>query len=47
MKPILLMALFTLLTSLSGCAKDRGLAPPPDSEQVTVTVKVPQQPGSA
>jgi hypothetical protein len=37
--PLILLALF----SLSGCAKDRSLAPPPDSEQVTVTVKVPKE----
>ncbi len=37
--PLVLLALF----SLSGCAKDRSLAPPADSEQVTVTVKVPNE----
>ncbi len=31
------------LLSLGGCAKDRSLAPPADSEQVTVTVKVPNE----
>lgn len=36
------IALLTLFVSLSGCAKDQGLAPPPDSEQITVTVKVPK-----
>ncbi len=36
---LMLLALF----SLSGCAKDRSLAPPADSEQVTVTVKVPKE----
>lgn len=35
--------LFILCTSLSGCAKDYGLAPPADSEKITVTVKVPDQ----
>ncbi|WP_256660551.1 hypothetical protein [Pseudomonas sp. G(2018)] len=37
------IALLTLLFSLSGCAKDYGLAPPADSEQITVTVKVPKE----
>ncbi len=37
--PLILLALF----SFSGCAKDRSLAPPPNSEQVTVTVKVPKE----
>lgn len=36
------IALLTLFVSLSGCAKDQGLAPPPDSEQITITVKVPK-----
>jgi hypothetical protein len=36
------VVLFALFASLSGCAKDRSLAPPPDSEQMTVTVKVPK-----
>lgn len=31
-----------LLFSLSGCAQNRTLSPPPDGEQVRVTVKVPQ-----
>jgi hypothetical protein len=35
--------LSTLLVSLSGCAKDRTLSPPLDSEQVIVRVKVPKQ----
>lgn len=38
--PVALLALFV---SLSGCAKDYSLAPPPDSEQITVTVKVPKE----
>ncbi|NWA05434.1 hypothetical protein [Pseudomonas gingeri] len=38
--PIILLGLFV---SLSGCAKDYSLAPPPDSEQITVTVKVPKE----
>jgi len=37
------VALLTLFVSLSGCAKDYGLASPPDSEQITVTVKVPKE----
>jgi hypothetical protein len=32
-----------LFVSLNGCAKDRSLAPPSDSEQITVTVKVPKE----
>ena len=35
--------LFVLFTSLSGCAKDYSLAPPVNSEQITVTVKVPKE----
>ncbi|NWA03807.1 hypothetical protein [Pseudomonas gingeri] len=35
--------LLGLFVSLSGCAKDYSLAPPPDSEQITVTVKVPKE----
>ena len=42
MNPVLLIAGTTLLISLSGCAKDYGLAPPVDSEKITVTIKVPQ-----
>ncbi|WP_449117405.1 hypothetical protein [Pseudomonas viridiflava] len=42
MKPVLLVTGTTLLISLSGCAKDYGLAPPVDSEKITVTIKVPQ-----
>ncbi|WP_240995641.1 hypothetical protein [Pseudomonas viridiflava] len=34
--------LLMILASLSGCAKDYGLAPPVDSEKITVTVKVPK-----
>jgi hypothetical protein len=37
------IALLTLCVSLSGCAKDQSLAPPPDSESITVTVKVPKE----
>ncbi|MGA3797679.1 hypothetical protein ACPCYX_07905 [Pseudomonas fluorescens] len=37
------IAILTLCVSLNGCAKDRSLAPPPDSEQMTITVKVPQE----
>ncbi len=36
------IALLSLLFSLSGCAKDYSLSPPADSEQITVTVKVPK-----
>ncbi|WP_122734559.1 hypothetical protein [Pseudomonas viridiflava] len=43
MKPVLLVAGTTLLISLSGCAKDYGLAPPVDSEKITVTVRVPKE----
>ncbi|MEE4081050.1 hypothetical protein [Pseudomonas viridiflava] len=42
MKLVLLVAGTTLLISLSGCAKDYGLAPPVDSEKITVTIKVPE-----
>ncbi len=34
--------LLIVLASLSGCAKDYGLAPPVDSEKITVTIKVPK-----
>ncbi|RON51542.1 hypothetical protein [Pseudomonas frederiksbergensis] len=37
--PIVLLSLFV---SVTGCAKDLSLAPPPDSERITVTVKVPE-----
>ncbi len=37
------IALALLLTSLSGCAKDYSLAPPADSEQVTLRIKVPPE----
>ncbi|MGF6199581.1 hypothetical protein [Pseudomonas laurylsulfatiphila] len=37
------IALLSLLFSLSGCAKDYSLAPPANSEQITVTVKVPKE----
>jgi len=36
------VVLFALLTSLSGCAMDRSLAPPRESELMTITVKVPK-----
>jgi hypothetical protein len=36
-------ALLLLFASLTGCAKDRSLAPPPDSEQMTVTIKMPDE----
>ena len=38
--PVVLLA---LLFSLSGCGQDYSLAPPADSEQITVTVKVPKE----
>ncbi|KRA94432.1 MULTISPECIES: hypothetical protein [Pseudomonas] len=37
------IAILTLCVSLSGCAKDQSLAPPPDGESITVTVKVPKE----
>lgn len=37
------IALLALLFSLSGCGENHSLAPPPDSEQMTVTVKVPKE----
>ena len=43
MKPVLPVACITLLISLSGCAQDYSLAPPVDSEQMTITVKVPEE----
>ena len=43
MKPVLPVACITLLISLSGCAQDYSLAPPVDSEQMTITVKVPKE----
>jgi hypothetical protein len=35
--------LFMCFFSLSGCAKDYSLAPPANSQQITVTVKVPKE----
>ncbi|VVO89391.1 hypothetical protein PS850_02273 [Pseudomonas fluorescens] len=35
--------LFTLFFSLSGCSQDYSLAPPADSEKITVNVKLPQE----
>jgi hypothetical protein len=43
MKPVIPVAWLVLFASLSGCAKDRSISPPPDSEQVVVQVKVPEQ----
>ena len=43
MKPVFPVACITLFTSLSGCAQDYSLAPPVDSEQMTITVKVPEE----
>jgi hypothetical protein len=37
------LMLLSLFVSLSGCAKDQGLAPPPDSESIIVTVKLPKE----
>jgi hypothetical protein len=37
------IAIMTTVVSLSGCAKDYSLAPPADSEKVTVTVKLPKE----
>ncbi len=37
------VVLLIVLASLSGCAKDYGLAPPVDSEKITVTVRVPKE----
>ncbi|MGV6398100.1 hypothetical protein ACTUVN_004609 [Pseudomonas caspiana] len=37
------VALLTMLFNLSGCGQDFSLAPPPDSELMTVTVKVPKE----
>ena len=34
--------LLTLFVSLTGCAKDYSLSPPPNSELITVTIKVPK-----
>ncbi|MCS3467039.1 hypothetical protein M2401_000760 [Pseudomonas sp. JUb42] len=39
--PVVLLAFFVF--SLSGCGQDLSLDPPPDSEQMTVTVKVPEE----
>jgi len=43
MKFILPVIFITSFASLSGCAKDYSLAPPADSEKVTVTVKLPKE----
>jgi len=43
MRASFFLTLLILPASLSGCAKDYSLAPPPDSEHITVTVKVPEQ----
>lgn len=37
------VAILALLSSLAGCASDRRLAPPANSEQVTVRIKVPAE----
>jgi hypothetical protein len=38
---IIIAGIIIALLSLNGCAKDRSLAPPPESQYVTVTVRVP------
>ncbi|MCX2899982.1 hypothetical protein [Pseudomonas mandelii] len=38
-----LVVVFTLFLCLSGCSQDYSLAPPADSEKITVTVKLPQE----
>ncbi len=38
--PVVFLVLFA---SLSGCSKDYSLAPPADSEKITVTIKVPKE----
>ena len=43
MKLVLPVACITLLISLSGCTQDYSLAPPAGSEQMTITVKVPEE----
>jgi len=43
MNIVLPLTMITLFTSLSGCAMDRSLAPPPNSELMTITVKVPKE----
>ena len=43
MKSVLSIVFITLFASLSGCAKDYSLAPPADSEKVTVTLKLPKE----
>ena len=43
MKPAYLVVLITAFTGVCGCAKNYSLAPPTDSEQITVTIKVPDQ----
>jgi hypothetical protein len=37
------VVLLSLCVSLNGCAKDQSLAPPADSELMTITVKVPKE----
>ncbi len=43
MKLLIPIPIIALLTTLNGCAKDYTLAPPADSEKVTVTIKVPKE----
>ena len=41
-KQLLIIGFALGIAGISGCAKDRRLAPPVDSEKVTVTIKVPK-----
>ncbi|MEQ7919141.1 hypothetical protein ABQX22_08080 [Xanthomonas sp. WHRI 1810A] len=43
MKRVFIAVSLTSLFSLAGCAKDRSFSPPPDTEYITVTVKVPDE----
>jgi hypothetical protein len=43
MNLVILVALAGLTVSVSSCAQDYSLSPPADSEQVTVTLKVPKE----
>src|SRR5690606_18237874 len=43
MKQVLIAVLLTSVFSISGCARDYSLAPPTESEYVTVTIKVPDE----
>jgi len=39
----LIVCIFVLFANLSGCTKDSKLAPPLDSEKITVSIKVPEE----